>query len=270
MCILRKLCIYFAIFVICIALTIISTIFDNTVLAIIGIIAEITLGYLITLAFDKINTNGQGLTLLCQSLKYYNKDIRLSFSYLFRIQVEGKYLLVKGNRLKKQYQPIGGVYKYYDEAKPQLEKFQYRADTKMGNTDETDDLRIIIKGKYLLKYMDWFLSMSDREYDPYREFKEELLDTQLLPSQEFQILKYRKVLTHNKGVQFSKYLNCDEFVYADIFEIKLTTNQEEAIKKAVVKNPDQLCLATADELKSECYNGIDKNIGNNAKWLIGE
>ena len=44
----------------------------------------------------------------------------------------------------------------------------------MGNVDETDDLRIFIKGRYLLKFMEWFDSMKDREYDPYREFCEEL------------------------------------------------------------------------------------------------
>lgn len=36
----------------------------------------------------------------------------------------------------------------------------------MGNTNETDDLRINIKGKNLLSFMEWFLSMKDREYDP--------------------------------------------------------------------------------------------------------
>nr|WP_241158244.1 hypothetical protein [Adlercreutzia sp. ZJ138] len=35
----------------------------------------------------------------------------MSAAYLFRIKVGGKYLLIRGNRIKDQYQPVGGVYK---------------------------------------------------------------------------------------------------------------------------------------------------------------
>ena len=43
-----------------------------------------------------------------------NKDslIRISFAYLFRIQVDGKYFLVKNGRGTQKYQPVGGAYKY--------------------------------------------------------------------------------------------------------------------------------------------------------------
>lgn len=267
---MRKLYFYIGASLVCLIISACAALSNNVLFIAIGIPAELLFGYLITKAFDRLNTNGHGLRLLWNSLVYSKEDIRLSFSYLFRIQIEGKYLLVRGKRLSGQYQPIGGVYKYYDEARPELEKFNFRPDIKMRNTDETDDLRITIKGKYLLAFMDWFLSMRNREYDPYREFKEELIDTNLLPAEDFRILKYRKVSTHNKGVQFSTYLDCKELLYSDIFEIKLTDKQVKAIKKAVLEHPEQLCLATDEELKTECYNGINKNLGNNAKWLIGE
>ena len=112
--------------------------------------------------------------------------------------------------------------------------------------------------------------MQNREYDPSREFSEELIETGLLPTEVFQKLEYRKVCVHNAGIQYSKYTNCDELIYADIFELKLTGKQTQAILDAVKDHPDQLCLASAEELKSECYNGIEKNIGNNAVWLLGE
>lgn len=140
----------------------------------------------------------------------------------------------------------------------------------MGNTNETDDLRINIKGKNLLSFMEWFLSMKDREYDPCREFREELLVSGLLPSEKFSTLKYRKIGVHNKGILYSKYLRCDELVYADIFELRLSEEQMELIRMSVKSHPDILCLASAEELKSECYGGIEKNIGNNAVWLLGE
>lgn len=242
----------------------------NPIWGCIGAVSSALLGSVISLILDAVDTHGQGLRLWLQHFKYRKTDVRLSFAYLFRIPVNGKYLLVKGNRLKRQYQPVGGVYKYYTEAKPALEQFQFRPDIKMGNTDETDDLRIFIKGKYLLRFMDWFNSMQDREYDPSREFSEELIETGLLPAEHFQKLEYRKVGVHNVGVQYSKYTDCDELIHADIFELKLSKEQMQVIIDAVRVHPDQLCLASAEELKSECYNGIEKNIGNNAIWLLGE
>jgi hypothetical protein len=112
--------------------------------------------------------------------------------------------------------------------------------------------------------------MRDREYDPTREFKEELIASELLPEDAFSKFEYRKIYTHDKGVEYSTFMQCDEIVYADIFEIKLSDSQKAAIRQAVEEHPDVLCLATAEELKCECYNGIEKNLGNNAKWLLGE
>ena len=205
-----------------------------------------------------------------QHLRYWNKEIRLSISYLFRIEVDGKYLMVKGNRLKNQYQPVGGVYKYYPEAKPTLERMRFNLDTKMGNIDETDDLRIRIKGRYLLTFMEWFMSMENREYDPRREFKEELVDTSFLSGEIFDILKYRKVSVHNSGIKHSQYLNCEELLYSDIFEVVLTEKQKQDIREAVQKYPEMLCLASVEELRSQCYDGIERNLGTNSMWIIGE
>lgn len=261
---------FVALFVISTLLSCITSYTDKFPLVCISTIASGILGTIISIAIEKIDFQGQGFKLWTQQIKYKNKDIRLSFSYLYRIEVNGKYLLVKGNRLKNQFQPIGGVYKYYQEAKPFLEGINFIPDTKMNNHDETDDLRISIKGKYLLSFMNWFLSMKDREYDPYREFREELIDTGLLPESEFKTLVYRKVFVHNKGITFSKFNNCNEFVYSDIFDLELTKEQKETIIKSVGEHPEYLCLVSVDELKSECYNGIEKNIGNNAKWLLGE
>ena len=152
---------------------------NNWIVVCIGAVCSSIFGSLVSWIIEEIDTHNQGVRLWFQQLLYRKKEVRLSFAYLFRIEIDGKYLLVKGKRLSKQFQPVGGVYKFYSEAKPTLEKFKYRVDTQMGNIDETDDLRIFIKGRYLLQFMDWFLSMKDREYDPYREFSEELLDTKL-------------------------------------------------------------------------------------------
>lgn len=257
-------------FILCSIITCLGVISTIPFWACLGAVASAFLGSIISIILNSIDYQGIGYQLWWQHIRYRKKEIRLSFSYLFRIQVDGKYLLIRGNRLKNQYQPIGGVYKYYTEAKPKLESFHFRPDVQMGNKRETDDLRIIIPGREILSFMDWFLSMKDREYDPLREFKEELLDTGLLPKEVFSNLIYRKVGIHNKGIQKSKYMSCDEFIYADIFELTLSDEQQNSIRSAVLANPEQLCLASDKELMTECYNGIEKNLGTNSAWIIGE
>lgn len=223
--------------------------------------------------YELIDTHGQGFKTWFQSkVTHRNRDIYLSFSYLFRIEIGGNYLLVRGHRMKDRYQPIGGVYKFYQEAKPFLNSIHYQPDTMVGNTDETDDLRIRIKGKHLLAFMDWFLRMEDREYGPDREFYEELIKPGALLEEAFRHLRYRKVDVHNKGITKSPVPNrIDEVIYADIFEVVLTEEQKQLVLKALTEHPNDFCLASPEEMKSRRYGGsIEMNLGNNVPWLLGE
>ena len=145
---MRRLYVMVSLFVITAILTCIGVQSEAPWLAMLGAIASAVLGTVVSIIFEDIDTHGQGMKLWMQHIQYWSQDVRLSISYLFRLEVDGKYLLVKGNRLKSQFQPVGGVYKFYAEAKPNLEKWKYRPDTKMGNIDETDDLRIFIRGRY--------------------------------------------------------------------------------------------------------------------------
>ena len=54
--------------------------------------------------------NYKRIWLFIQSVIHYNKDIRFSISYLYRIKIDDKYLLIKGSKIE-QLQPVGGVYK---------------------------------------------------------------------------------------------------------------------------------------------------------------
>src|SRR5690349_6727875 len=51
--------------------------------------------------------------LIWQVLRHPKSPIRVSISYLFRIRVSGRYLLIRGTRFPDQFQPIGGVYKLF-------------------------------------------------------------------------------------------------------------------------------------------------------------
>lgn len=76
-----------------------------------GVVAGAFLGPLINIMTE----NGRFLRLFFYSLRNWRRYVRVSISYLYRIRVESEYLLIKGGRFD-QYQPVGGVYKYYPSA----------------------------------------------------------------------------------------------------------------------------------------------------------
>ena len=82
-----------------------------------------------------------------------NNEYRVSFAYLFRIKIDDKYLLTQGKRIN-QYQPVGGVYKYFDSFEDKYNDWEI---THEKNKDffEDGDLRIYIKGKYLNDFIKW-------------------------------------------------------------------------------------------------------------------
>lgn len=253
-------------------ITVLTTSSESAGFQIVSAISSGILGSVISAIYEFVDTHDQGIaTWFKTQILYRNKNLRLSFAYLFRIEVDGKFLLVRGRRMNNQYQPVGGVYKVYDEGRSFLNQIRAVSDTEMGNSDETDDLRLQVKGKDYYKFWDWFESMKDREYDPRREFEEELIDTGFLPADGFQKLRYRKVWTHNVGVTYSQPLCIHEVVYADIFEVKMLESQKQMIRDAVQEYPDKICLASPDEMRCRRYgDSVQMNLGNNTPWLLGE
>lgn len=75
----------------------------------------------------------------------------MSCAYLFKIKQDGKYLLIKGNRIE-QYQPVGGVYKYYNSFNGVKYKLELKDESK-SHFYENRDLRLITKGRYLVKFL---------------------------------------------------------------------------------------------------------------------
>lgn len=127
-------------------------------------------------------------------IKYNNaKKVRFSCAYLFRIYINGKYLLVKDEQGRNTFQPVGGVYKYTDENF--LEKIHATQCMRFGtNTDLDCDLRIIVPRNRVSKFKRWYYSEKGRECQTnlYREFKEEILDriSSIDPS-VFEQIEYR-------------------------------------------------------------------------------
>ena len=167
--------------------------------------------------------------------KILKKDslIRISFAYLFRIKVDGKYFLVKNGRGTQKFQPVGGAYKTTEKEKTFL--------------------------KDLKKFIQHFDITVEREHvsDLSREFIEEMIKTQIV---DFTEIKYRYCGRHFTEVLYSRYFQCYELLMADVVEILLTKEQEKKLRSLMPEKSNNYYFATADEIKSLGVDGKRKKM----------
>ena len=184
-------------------------------------------------------------------------QIRVSCAYLFRIKIDDTYLLTKDEQGRDTFQPVGGVYKYLDDAI--LSRFNATQCTRFGFTSDLDgDLRLIVPRKDIKKFHKWYNKEISQEretiHNLFREFKEELLDRipQLNP-QTFTKLRYKYCGQH---IHPSRYLNDMQIHYADVVEIIFS--REQLREMLALKNQESglYRFATREEILSKgCING---------------
>lgn len=187
-----------------------------------------------------------------------NQPVRVTVAYLFRIEVNGKYALIKRHKEdNKGFQPVGGCYKYLKEENRELfDELGIEPCNHVPRDENTEhDLRIIIKKrKNLVAFLKWFESRKNRELDPYREFCEELSNTGFLSNEVFKNIKYVFIGKHIEGVLKSPVYPQDELRYADIYELR---TENDAQKQAIIdlKNrADEILFATPDEINKRTSN----------------
>lgn len=189
-----------------------------------------------------------------------NKPVRVTVAYLFRIEVNGKYVLIKRHKMDNPgFQPIGGAYKYFKEENRELfDKLGIEPCNHVPRDEDTEhDLRIIIKKrKHLVAFLKWFESRKNREMDPYREFCEELITPGYLSKEAFKYFKYVFVGKHIEGVLKSPVYPVDEIRYADIFELRLENdNQKQEIADLVNRTGEILFASPTEIEKGASDNG---------------
>ncbi len=182
----------------------------------------------------------------------FYRPIRITVAYLFRIEVDGKYLLVRNKRDIPGFQPVGGVYKYLRrENAERFEKLGLITDTKIPrDIIAEDDLRMQMKQRHrLLGFIRWFAKKKHREVDPWREFYEELIRPGILSQENFPYIQYRyvKQQTHLK---YSQHHKITEYKVADIYELQLSTEaQKHEIRQLMQAGREDVFFATAEEIK---------------------
>lgn len=203
-------------------------------------------------ALTYIYTNRKKLKviILCNT-KYRNQDIRVSLSYLYKIKCKDKYLLVKNRKFAEQYQPVGGVYKYYNTAFDKFNKFGVVEYNGFNHEKEYDnDLRVKVPSKNLTKFIDWFRSREDRELDPVREFYEELIAPGYLPKDKFAYFNYRFLKEKVTPIKYSMHFKCNEILIYNIYELLPTEEQKIELEKLMSKHNDYYKWFDIDEIES--------------------
>lgn len=152
-------------------------------------------------------------------IRYRDTNIRVSVAYLFKIYVDGKYLLVKGRNID-QFQPVGGVYKRLPESSKLFNQIGILDDKEIPICDTSrNDLRIRVKGKYLHKFISWFESKQDREISHWREFCEELVQPGHLSTGNFPHINYRYLHQNPFYLRWSPYYKCPEILIHEVYEL---------------------------------------------------
>ena len=241
-----------------------------------GITIPYFLSSMIDLSDNKSWKNSQR-KLKRAGLIHKDTKIRISFAYLFRIKVDGKYFLVQNVRTKK-YQPVGGAYKLEPkEAQYLSEKIPVEDDDRIPiDTTTIGDYRLYVKNKDLRRFIKRFDKTPYRENinNLSREFIEELFTTNILDKDTFGDLIYKYCGRHITDVEYGDFFECYELLLADIIEVRLTDKQEELFRKLMEKTDNQYIFATFNEIKTggvkHGTSDLKDNIANHAPKILSE
>lgn len=226
--------------------------------------------------FTNWNSIFISLKILWFSLR--RKDIRMSMSYIIRIKVNDRYLLVR-NSHNNNYQFVGGKFKYYSRTK--LDEFDMKDDTKLGTSgSRNNDLALFIPAKNVKNFLKWFDSELDREIDHYREFSEELLETKktekpILDGELFKRVEFKKIkiLDVLRMSPEESGFDCIEYNRYEILEPIFTQDQLAFLEKLQDTNDSVSYKWASSNLINHC--GFDEElktkkygINEHTKWCM--
>ena len=220
------------------------------------------------------------LPIFYECVRYFNSDVRISFSYLFRIKLDGRYLLI-WNANRRVYQPVGGAYQFYSEALPFLKsELKCRDDIYQNEHGyNPSDVRLLIKGRRLPTFMRWFYDGKDREWDVWREFYEELVESNILTVPPFGFVRTKFVRRCLPPLEFAFPGSPPNRRLADIYEVVLDDSQSSVLKalhSCVGPNPEgsiPICWASEEEIRRKGVpDGGPRTItiSDNAQLLLDE
>jgi SMODS-associated NUDIX domain len=183
------------------------------------------------------------------TLRCRGRLVRISVSYLFRIKVGNRYLLIRNERRPETFAPVGGVYKRLPGSEKRLERLK-TLDDDCHAIDErsVDDLRVRVPGWNVVRFLRWFERGEHRELSPWRELFEELVGPGHLSAENFPYVFYRQLDRHWTYPRWSRERQRFEMFLADTFE--LLPSPEQRAEIAALQTNEVLRWATEEEIRA--------------------
>lgn len=226
------------------------------------------IGYVISKLLDALQDNNGYLLLWITLIPKMKKKIRLSCAYLFRIKDGDQYLLIKGNRID-QYQPVGGVYKYYKSFQETYNSLGITPERKR-TFFENNDLRVYMLGKSVMGFIHWFNTSKNREYNVTREFYEEIIKPGYLPMDTLVKAKFEYIKQTHSKLHYSEAFQCEEILIHDIYDVKLNDDDLVKLRDKIRNGEKQILFVNQNDIQQEAVNidGLDVKIGSHTKSIL--
>lgn len=200
-------------------------------------------------------------------------EIRFSISSLVRIEVDGHFLLTKGNRID-QFQPVGGVLKTFNTAHAKLGNLGVKADSKIPiDQDSRDDLRVFVPRRSIEAFVLWYLEGRGRETSPWREFNEELIETSVLSPDNFRAPAFDYIGRRVEGIRWTNHFQCFEVLIAEVFALVPTLKQVEELNSLRDRNDmPGVMWASPALIRALGYDAASQHqltrISEHSSWLL--
>lgn len=211
--------------------------------------AGLSVGLLIPL-IDEFAQNRSQIRHIWYSIRYRRKAIRVSTSYLFRITIDGKYLLIRGSRYAQQFQPVGGVHKVSPQGSSALSAMGVTNDDLIPvDPASYGDIRVRVPGNMIARFFRWFESREGREDSPWREFQEELIATGLVSSENFPHIMHNYLRREVDPIRYSEYADSLEILVADIYELIPNRDQENELRQLAASGHPDLAWVSGQQIR---------------------
>lgn len=202
-------------------------------------------------------------------IRIQSRSLRISFASLIRIKVGDKYFLIKSKRFNL-WQPVGGVYKYFDS--DLRRRFGLQDDNGGFKRSDPNELRLSFPSDKIFKalsLMKWFDSRLGREISPDREFREELLDPNILSKDLFKEVHF-EFIERTFELRFSEKFQVWELMAFEVFDLKLEPSQIDQIKSIIGTNTNDVIAMTKNEIDRDGFasEGNDFRIGGQTKYIL--
>ncbi|MGW0409972.1 SMODS-associated NUDIX domain-containing protein [Streptomyces collinus] len=216
---------------------------------VVNMTAGFSVGLLIPVA-DEVGKNWQQLRHIWYSVRHRKQSIRVSTSYLFRIVIDGKYLLIRGSRYPNQFQPVGGVHKVSPQGSAALSAMGVVGDDLIPVDPSSDgDIRVRVPGRNIVQFFRWFDSREGREDSPWREFQEELLASGILSADIFPHIMHNYVRREVDKIRYSPWADSLEILVADVYELVPTPEQAGALRQIAQAGHPDLVWVTPSQIQ---------------------